>query len=192
MAITDDNRILVGLTMIGYSWGIARFDSRGNLELVSGVSFLSLMESNTFVPGFVSGIGIQKSGYYVLVGGAKYPSAGHYDFMVMRFKDNPEGISGIGKIPKPSAVLCQNFPNPFTYGTTISWTQEARSHVSLVIFDILGNQVAMPVNEFRPAGSHRIDFGTGDTGKGNLPFGTYFYRISVRPTEPGASRLCGR
>ncbi len=70
--------------------------------------------------------------------------------------------------------LFQNYPNPFNPVTTISFGLGESGPVQLAIYDILGNQVAQPVNESLSAGRHSIDFaGT------NLPSGIYFYRLNA-------------
>ena len=68
--------------------------------------------------------------------------------------------------------LFQNYPNPFNPSTIISWQSPVGSWQTLKIYDVLGNEVAMLVNEEREAGYHSIDFNGSD-----LPSGIYFYRI---------------
>jgi ligand-binding sensor domain-containing protein len=70
--------------------------------------------------------------------------------------------------------LSQNFPNPFNPSTTISWQSPVSSHQSLKIFDILGNEVASLVNEFRNAGSYEVDFDASA-----LSSGVYFYKLQA-------------
>ncbi len=69
-------------------------------------------------------------------------------------------------------VLEQNFPNPFNPSTKINWQSPVSSHQSLKIYDVLGNEVATLVNEFRDAGSYEIVF---DASK--LSSGIYFYEL---------------
>jgi hypothetical protein len=63
-------------------------------------------------------------------------------------------------------------PNPFSYITTINYTLPQPSFVRLGIYDILGNEVAVPVNAFQEAGERQIKF----DGSGFSP-GMYFYRF---------------
>ncbi len=68
--------------------------------------------------------------------------------------------------------LGQNYPNPFNPSTVINWQLAARSFVSLKVYDVLGNEVAVLVNEEKPAGNYKTDF------KGNhLSSGVYFYTL---------------
>lgn len=69
--------------------------------------------------------------------------------------------------------LSQNYPNPFNPETVISYQLPVNSKVSLKVYDILGNEVAILVNEEKPAGKYQVNF----NGK-NLSSGIYFYKIT--------------
>lgn len=71
--------------------------------------------------------------------------------------------------------LSQNYPNPFNPSTEISYSLPNSGHVSLKVFDALGVEVAILINEEQPAGSHKIVFGAGN----NLASGIYVYRLFV-------------
>jgi hypothetical protein len=71
-------------------------------------------------------------------------------------------------------VLEQNYPNPFNPSTQISWQSAAGSHQTLKVFDVLGNEVAVLVDEFREAGDHEINFNS--TG---LSSGIYYYTLTT-------------
>jgi myo-inositol-hexaphosphate 3-phosphohydrolase len=90
------------------------------------------------------------------------------------------GIEEEKKTPQ-SFELFQNYPNPFNPTTTISFTipQEVRREtqdVKLVVYDVLGNEVAALVNEEKPAGSYRVEF-SGDLIHQTLPSGVYYYQL---------------
>jgi len=70
--------------------------------------------------------------------------------------------------------LEQNYPNPFNPSTTISFSIPTSEFVTLKVFDVLGNEVATLVNEYRRAGSHNIEF---DASK--LSSGIYFYKLQT-------------
>jgi hypothetical protein len=68
--------------------------------------------------------------------------------------------------------LSQNYPNPFNPSTTIRYSVPTSGLVSLKIFNILGQEVATLVNEFREAGRYSVQWNAGA-----YPSGSYFYRI---------------
>jgi hypothetical protein len=73
----------------------------------------------------------------------------------------------------PSNFLVnQNYPNPFNPNTKISWQTPVSSRQTLKIYDILGNEVATLVDEYKEAGKYEIEFNAS-----NLPSGIYIYRF---------------
>ncbi len=68
--------------------------------------------------------------------------------------------------------LEQNYPNPFNPSTTISWQSPVSSNQTLKVYDILGNEVATLVDEYKSAGSYEVEFNAS-----HLPSGTYFYQL---------------
>ncbi len=75
-------------------------------------------------------------------------------------------------------TLKQNCPNPFNPSTKISWLVPVGSWQTLKVYDVLGNEVATLVNEYKLAGSYEVEFSTIG-GAVNLPSGVYFYRIQA-------------
>ena len=76
--------------------------------------------------------------------------------------------------PSFSFQLYQNFPNPFNESTTIKYTLPIRSHVKLVVFDLLGRTISTPVNELKSAGSYSVEFSAS-----KLSSGIYYYRLQT-------------
>jgi hypothetical protein len=66
-------------------------------------------------------------------------------------------------------VLNQNYPNPFNPSTTINFYVPKESFVSIKVYDFLGNEIAILVNEVKSTGSYDFLFEAS-----NLPSGTYF------------------
>lgn len=69
-------------------------------------------------------------------------------------------------------VLYQNYPNPFNPGTTISFSIPRAGQTKISVYDMLGREVAVLVNDYLESGIHSISF----DGK-NLSSGVYVYRI---------------
>ncbi len=73
-----------------------------------------------------------------------------------------------------SFELNQNYPNPFNPTTDISFNLPTDAHVTLTIFNVLGEQVAQIVNGNISAGYHSVTF---DAGK--LNSGIYYYKLEA-------------
>ena len=67
-----------------------------------------------------------------------------------------------------------NYPNPFNPSTTIRYVLAEDTHVSLVVYDILGQEVAILIDAMQEAGDHNAVFDA--TG---LPSGVYFSHLSA-------------
>jgi hypothetical protein len=70
--------------------------------------------------------------------------------------------------------LSQNYPNPFNPLTKITYSIPETGNVSLIIFDLLGSEVAELVNGEIEAGYYAFNFYAS-----NLPSGVYFYRLQA-------------
>ncbi|MFB0516281.1 MAG: DUF3160 domain-containing protein, partial [Candidatus Neomarinimicrobiota bacterium] len=76
-------------------------------------------------------------------------------------------------------MLAQNYPNPFNPTTTLRYELPRAAFVTLTIYDLLGREVASLVNEWQPAGEHRLMFDAD-----RLPSGVYVARLVM----PGYSK----
>jgi len=78
-----------------------------------------------------------------------------------------------------SFSLEQNYPNPFNPSTKIKYTipvvgTSLMNFVQLKVFDVLGNEVTILVDEYKPAGSYEVDFDAG-----SLSSGVYMYKLQA-------------
>ena len=87
-------------------------------------------------------------------------------------------VDGTNNFPNEYA-LEQNYPNPFNPTTTIKYSipeklalNGVHTNVKVIVYDILGREIATLVNEVKQAGNYEVVF---DAGK--LSSGTYLYRI---------------
>ncbi len=71
-------------------------------------------------------------------------------------------------------ALRQNYPNPFNPATRINFVTPVASFVELKVYDILGREVAVLLNEEKPAGYYDIEFDAG-----GLPSGIYLYQLKA-------------
>jgi len=75
--------------------------------------------------------------------------------------------------------LSQNYPNPFNPGTQIEYTLKKTGHVTLHIYNVLGEKVKTLLDQDQPAGLYRIDWdGENDNGK-PISSGIYLYKLEV-------------
>ena len=84
---------------------------------------------------------------------------------------NSEDDESVNLTPEEFS-LSQNYPNPFNPSTKISFAVPTQELVTLKIYDILGRQVEVMMNETKSPGNYEINF-NGD----KLPSGTYIYEI---------------
>ena len=75
-------------------------------------------------------------------------------------------------------ALNQNFPNPFNPSTIITYQLPINSEVTLKIYDVLGNEVASLIDEYKEAGSYEVEFNTASRIK-HLASGIYFYKLQA-------------
>ncbi len=68
--------------------------------------------------------------------------------------------------------LEQNHPNPFNPRTTINYSIPFNGNAKLVVYDVLGREVAKLFDEFKYAGSYRVEFDAS-----YLNSGIYFYKL---------------
>ena len=86
-------------------------------------------------------------------------------------------------------ILYQNYPNPFNPSTRIKYSIPSvgtrdRLSVQIIVYDMLGTEVATLVNEEKPAGQYEVEFSAkgGSAPGGNiysLPSGIYFYQLKA-------------
>ena len=71
-------------------------------------------------------------------------------------------------------ALEQNYPNPFNPSTTINYSIAEAGIVKIAVYNLLGQEVALIVNEFKEAGLHSVNFDAS-----SLTSGAYFYTIET-------------
>lgn len=97
----------------------------------------------------------------------------YYDISAHLVGSPSLGIKNTGRtVLKP--FLFQNYPNPFNPSTTISFDIPKPSHVSLIIYDILGRRVETLVDGDKSTGHYQVTFNGS-----RLPSGVYFCRIQA-------------
>jgi len=101
----------------------------------------------------------------------------YYQEFAQRIKESggTVGIQNISSEIPQRFELSQNYPNPFNPETSIGFSLPVNSFVTLKIFDILGREVALLINNQMQAGSYEYKFNAE-----NLKSGIYFYTLNTK------------
>jgi photosystem II stability/assembly factor-like uncharacterized protein len=102
-----------------------------------------------------------------------YLYAGTYYGGLYRTTLSTIGISAISTEIPDQYKLYQNYPNPFNPVTNINFAVPKNIWVTLKVYDILGREAAVLINENMTAGSYTVDYNASA-----LPSGVYFYKIT--------------
>lgn len=120
--------------------------------------------------------------------GYNFNPSDYYDYGALDavlVKDKVQESSGAGRLDittsikqdesvAPLFTLEQNYPNPFNPNTSIEYSIPDGGFVLLIIYNVLGNEVATVVNEEKSAGEYKMKFNAI-----NLSSGVYFYKLVV-------------
>ncbi len=87
---------------------------------------------------------------------------------------NPNAINTISTEVPNGFSLSQNYPNPFNPVTNINFSIPKSGYVKLTVFDILGREAAILVNENLTTGTYKVDFDAS-----GLSSGVYFYKLET-------------
>ena len=112
--------------------------------------------------------------YYWKVGAYYYPGYYYYS-TVFSFTSTITGINIVSEESPDKFNLSQNYPNPFNPSTKIRFEIPAASSVAqtfLSVFDVLGKQVALLVNQNLQPGTYDVNWSASD-----FPSGIYFYTL---------------
>ena len=89
-----------------------------------------------------------------------------------RFLQPLTGVEDENNMIAEKFALFQNYPNPFNPSTIISYSLPVTSQVSLKVYDVLGREAAILVNEEKSVGTYKVTF----DGRG-LASGIYYYQL---------------
>ncbi|NWF90888.1 MAG: T9SS type A sorting domain-containing protein [Ignavibacteriaceae bacterium] len=195
VVIQSNNKIIViGNYFIGYQSDIllVRYSSSGALDYSFGTNgYLTTSISDTTDDGVSAKF--QSDGKLV-VAGYSFDGFGYGDFVVLRYIISSNLVSVGEETELPTEFrLEQNYPNPFNPTTKIKFRvpnvilrqaqddndvtlslSESDQMITLKVYDILGNEVATLVDEYKEAGTYEVEFNAI-----KLSSGTYFYRLTA-------------
>ncbi len=154
------------------------------LALKNNITFMDTSGGNTWVDGWYT----TATETTVLIPGTDSVFSPPYSYTldstadvrtkVMSHAGNKRGVVWVLEDPERISgyELMQNYPNPFNPTTTIRYSVPSTSHVTLNVFNPLGQQIATLVNDEIEVGFHEVMFNAA-----GLASGVYFYRLSVLP-----------
>jgi hypothetical protein len=70
--------------------------------------------------------------------------------------------------------ISQNYPNPFNPVTTINYSLHSEANVTIKVYDMLGVEVQILIDEFKSAGKYQLQWDAS-----NLPSGVYLYKMQA-------------
>jgi N-acetylmuramoyl-L-alanine amidase-like protein/Big-like domain-containing protein/type IX secretion system substrate protein len=148
----DSNEVNLSVDPTGYPNGIIRFSSAE-----------PLMENQTYSVHLKEGIS----------------SIDNYTYGLNKtISFTTESVTSVNENSIPEDYnLLDAYPNPFNPSTTIIYSIPKTGFVSLVVYDILGNEISKLVDEVKSAGEYKVEFNSASV-QGELSSGIYIYRLS--------------
>lgn len=97
--------------------------------------------------------------------------------------EGPTSVGGSGSVPDRYA-LRQNYPNPFNPSTTITFSLPVPSRVTLLVYNMLGQEVASLIhNTDHPAGTFDVVWNGADDAGRAVASGLYFYKLHATAAD---------
>jgi hypothetical protein len=119
----------------------------------------------------LSGNALEGTVYYKLRAKDQHP---YYSEYTGSLSYNYYGLNKVSEYESLEYKLIANYPNPFNPITKISYLMKIEGIVTIKIYDILGNEVVVLVNEAKSEGLHEVEFDAS-----TLPSGIYFYKMQA-------------
>jgi hypothetical protein len=155
-------------------WGSARPNvTQYRFELASDSLFNSVIVDSTFSDTTLIVRSLaNSSAYWWRVRAENVAGPGAFS-TAWKFQVIITGVDDENGLPT-EFVVRQNYPNPFNPTTTIKFGLPVEAHVTVKVYNAIGQEVLTVVDELKSAGYYRV---TVDASK--LPTGMYFYRVQM-------------
>jgi len=147
-------------------WGVYGFDANDEFGNISEEPYFCDSDNGNYSIADISPCAPDNNECNVLMG------AGDIDCTMTDLNEN----FADNQIPD-RYVLEQNYPNPFNPSTTVKYSLPKYSKVKIVIYNVLGRQIKILVNEFQAAGEYSVNWDGTDENGLNLTSGIYLYKI---------------
>ncbi|KAF0151554.1 MAG: hypothetical protein FD143_1853 [Ignavibacteria bacterium] len=200
---TQNEIVLTGMYLTDDNTNLNKWQfTQQNLKIKPGEHLLVWCDEQGTQTGLHASFKLSKSGEYIALVGTdgktiideytfgvqqtdvsygRVPSGGNNWSFMKPTPGAPNVTTDIKEIVIPTEFkLEQNYPNPFNPTTVISYKLQAASHVTLKVYDVIGREVAVLVDEYKQAGTYKATFDTRHAELSrSIPSGIYFYRISA-------------
>ena len=144
---------------------LIKYDSAGNLKWTEDYYVSDLSED------FIYDVKLDQ-GQNIYVTGISSGINSAYDFATIKYSQTTD-IRTSNSIPE-DFFLNQNFPNPFNPSTNLEFGISRSGFVSLKVYDLLGNEIAVLINEYILSGRYLVKFDGS-----SLASGIYFYTFTA-------------
>ncbi len=185
LAVFNTSYATTHIIQFGGSFGLSYSPNSLNASVGDTIKwegdFSSHPLSSTSVPPGAQGFS-QSSGtafIYVITAAGTYLYHCDFHFSAgMTGSFTASGSTGVNSIQNSINPyyfkLSQNYPNPFNPITVISYQLSVISDVKLSVYDVLGREIAVLINNRQNAGIHTTQWNAQ-----NFPSGVYFYRLQA-------------
>jgi uncharacterized delta-60 repeat protein len=149
-----------------------KYNSEGMAQWIS-----QYFKEGDYCPGFHE-LKVDVSGN-VYVAGTSYCSSGSV-YTIIKYTQSPTFINQHTQSIPDFFALEQNYPNPFNPSTTIRYALSNNANVKLVIYDLLGREIATLVDEEQSAGRKEVEWDASAFSSG-----IYFYKLTAQQKNGG-------
>jgi hypothetical protein len=198
----EGNRVrfidIPGRTQLGAAGGLFKYDFRGYSSSTQIDTFVievtgTVVENNDLIVSWGATLNTLATGWTINTRTPAAIGAPVKDMLQMPYqhtfavtsnpvrfaivKSGANAVTAVREIPSvrpQSFALSQNFPNPFNPTTEIRFSVAQAGPVRLSVYNLLGQEVAQLVNEFKNAGVYAVRFDAS-----GLASGTYLYRMTA-------------
>lgn len=172
---SSGTEIIKGITGVGNYWWYVRF--------LSNKIYCTSNDGDTWLVQYTAPT---NSGYNHITKGRNSGTrlwAARIDGGISVYDGIP-GIKSVSAEIPDNYSLSQNYPNPFNPETIIRFQIERLSDVKLIIYDLLGREVATLVNKQLKPGTYEADWDAS-----NFSSGVYFYKIIAGDPSTGSGQV---
>jgi hypothetical protein len=154
-----------------FDYATVKYDSSGNQKWVIRYNYSPQHDDEA------RGIAIDNENN-IFVTGVSYVW-GNSNSVTIKYNQTMTGVFPVSTEIPSEFALHQNYPNPFNPVTVIRYSipsngRRETANVKIIVYDALGKEVAVLVNESKPAGNYQTEFNGN-----NFPSGIYFYSLKA-------------